>query len=64
MTGTPRSTTPDVAASESERELSDAELAAVAGGATVPVVKKPQGGRGTGSETHDSGLKNQSTTLR
>ena len=64
MTGTPRSTTTDVAATAPERELSDAELAAVAGGATVPVKKKPKGGNGTGSETHDTGLKNQSTTLR
>ncbi|MDK9697397.1 MAG: hypothetical protein OEL76_13500 [Siculibacillus sp.] len=65
MTGnsvTPSTT--DVAATEHENELSEAELASVAGGATVPVKKKPQPGSGSGSETHDSSLKNQSTKLR
>lgn len=45
--------------------LSDADLEAVSGGATVPVKKKPAPkGNGTGAETHNPGLKNQSSPLR
>lgn len=45
--------------------LSDAELEAVRGGATVPNKKKPAPtGNGTGAETHNPNLKNQSTRLR